>query len=74
MTRKEAIGKLPPFRLYGEDARGGWLLDCLVALDLLQIEDTDTVLCKENEDWDWWLKQPPEFKGKVVGFIRMLLA
>lgn len=39
MTREETLRKLPPFRLYGEDAMRGWLLDSLQALDLLSLDE-----------------------------------
>jgi hypothetical protein len=71
MTREDAIKKLPLFRLYGEDAQIGWLLDCLIALDLIpKLDDYETVLCRESADWDWWLKQSPEFKGTCVKLFR----
>lgn len=38
MTRDEALCKMPPWRLYGEDGSRAWLLDNLVALGVVQID------------------------------------
>lgn len=35
--------------------------------------ERDFVLCRESEDWDWWLKLPPEVKGASVALLRELI-
>ncbi len=43
-------------------------IDFFVSLGMLKLEEPK--LCKEDEDWDWWLRQSSEFKGKTVKFLR----
>jgi len=30
-------------------------------------------LCKDDPDWDWWLKLPPEHRGAIVQHYRALI-
>lgn len=33
----------------------------------------EPVLCREDPDWDWWLKLPQEHRGAIVQHYRALI-
>ncbi len=77
MTRKELMEQLPLPRWYGDEGQRGWLLDCLVQLDLIKLSNDEPkeqmVACTEDEDWNWWLLQSSEFKGRAAQALRKIL-
>ena len=58
-----------PDSLTDEAAYCSAFVDTLVNLGLLKVDKEPIVLCGEDRDWNWWLEQPPAFKGAAVKYI-----
>lgn len=49
MTREEAVLRVPPYRLYGDQHPRGWLVDSLIELGVLKIDEPKTTEQEADE-------------------------